>query len=110
MIDIVDQAKGRLTHTSMKDDLHRLIAGLVYEVERLRAAQQWQPIETAPSGEPVRVYGQWEGDEFQSEGVAMRPIGNSLWFSQCCDVYTVMCQPTHWKPLDLPPATGEVEP
>jgi hypothetical protein len=88
----------------------REVTRLTAEVERLRAALQWQPIETAPrDGTPIlarekgagpAVYmmcAMWSGSELEGWRIpGARGWTNARWF-----------HPTHWMHLPPPPALKE---
>jgi hypothetical protein len=73
------------------------IASLTAEVERLRAALQWQPIETAPRISRYEIL-VWDGEHrfvaWWKSGAFWRADG-------------VMFDPTHWMHLPPPPALKE---
>lgn len=67
-------------------------------VERLRAAQAWQPIETAPRDHsPVLVWSREFG-----QIVAFRDVSWAWW--PCPAVEPLPAVPTHWRPLPEAPA------
>ncbi len=81
------------------------ISTLLSENERLKEAQQWRPIETAPKDQTyILIYndcesiyvGQWIGDELQwSNGDVCGPD---------------YINPTYWMPLPAPPVDPTKEP
>jgi hypothetical protein len=91
---------------AQKDTITRLTA----ELEKLRSALQWQPIETAPKdGTPIlarekgagpAVYmmcTMWSGSELEGWRIpGARGWTNARWF-----------HPTHWMHLPPPPALKE---
>lgn len=84
------------------DKARELIDDLRAEVERLRASQQWQPIETAPVGQTIFCYHKMAG---RYPGCQTRIAGTNatVW----CNTFTGesgTMPPTHWMPLPEPPA------
>lgn len=72
------------------------------EIQRLRAASQWQPIETAPKdGTPVLAWD--EGAVCIVTWVSGDPVDPDGWY----DVRRLDPAPTHWQPL--PPAPEGVK-
>jgi hypothetical protein len=73
--------------------------------EKLRAALQWQPIETAPrDGTPVLVgwdTGWWDADKCHCEDGVWGYLNSDMSFTPFNE------QPTHWLPLPPPPALKE---
>ena len=75
----------------------------------LAAAEGWQPIETAPKdGRSVLCFVPLDtmGVPFNHRVLALRyEARKSAWLT---DVYAfVPFEPTHWRPLPLPPAPGK---
>jgi hypothetical protein len=73
-------------------DLAETVLEAAAEIERLRAAQAWQPIETAPKNQRVLV---WDGQD-----VIGATFGGVRWWS--ADDETRI-SPTHWRPLPEAP-------
>jgi hypothetical protein len=69
------------------------------DIARLRAAQGWQPIETAPkSGADILIYAGEYGDAMKV--ISWRsPWGNWGWYTALGEYVT----PTHWMPLPAAP-------
>ncbi len=78
------------------------------EIERLRAAQAWQPIETAPrDGTEVIMFGHGcLGAGFYEAGGNYRRGDDGWWWEMDRgDLLTAKnADPTHWRPLPDPPA------
>lgn len=77
------------------------------ERERLRAAQAWQPIETAPRDTQVLVYGRSTGEISGDFGVGITvatSVNGSYWTECGGDYYTVAVDATHWRAMPDPPA------
>ena len=73
---------------------------LTAEIERLRAASQWQPIETAPKdGTKVLVWRPYEDKDHEAHCGVDRwsDVSGSWWNSRRYQ------QPTQWQPLPSPP-------
>lgn len=112
MIDIVErlradgetvktlEAKGHWSSAKILEQADTITA-LRSEVERLRAAQQWRPIESAPKdGMPVQVgwIGRtWEASKSHCEYGEWGYLTREMGFIPWCE------QPTHWLPLPPPP-------
>lgn len=83
------------------------------EIERLRAASQWQSIETAPKdGTEVIVYRRDAG-AFTAHYISPYDVGVSdddepSWFTVCGEDLTGDL-PTHWQPLPSPPTQEATE-
>lgn len=97
-IDQYDVANGLLIASA--PEMADTISHLTAENERLRAALQWQPIETAPRDgtEILAVYRSVHSDWY---GVAMwaeTKRGEGKWF------WDYAPRPSHWLPLPPPPA------
>lgn len=81
------------------------------EIQKLRAASNWQPIETAPKQRVVLLWaltdeetGNWKmATGFWMPGYRDEP-GEWEWDGRRLKPYDV--QPTHWMPLPEPPAHG----
>lgn len=56
MTDVVERANFYIANNAAESGADVLIAELAAEIERLRAASQWQPIATAPVGFPVLLW------------------------------------------------------
>lgn len=81
------------------------------EIERLRAATQWQPIETAPDKESVLVF--IPNTEHYGPGIYRGLKGtfgqwmtNAVAMGRDCGTRS---QPTHWMPLPSPPLSEGVK-
>lgn len=74
-------------------------ADLEREVKRLREAQQWQPIETAPQSVDILVGG-YLNDEWKCSVYRIR---DEFWREDWD------AEPTHWQPLSISPQGGEHE-
>lgn len=73
---------------------------LAHEVLRLREAQVWQPIETAPKdGEEVLVF-------FGVVAMEVASIKDGEWIV-ACEARPCFAKPTHWMPLPAPPPEGD---
>lgn len=75
---------------------------LTAEIERLRAATQWRPIETAPKDELILV-----GPTKRMGICAAMYHSRDGWVTETCSDWVPIHTPTHWMPL--PPAPKEVE-
>lgn len=73
----------------------------------------WQPIETAPSGTPVLLYGVTFGELGGVAGplavVGERQAGSALWLVVSTEHYSVAVQPTHWMRVPPPPTKDPAE-
>ena len=99
----IDKLRDKLAKQHCYDDFVSFTQGTVREVityaEKLRSAQQWRLIETAPHEELV-VLGWFEGDTWKQE-IGLASAGerydngySSRWWHG---------QATHWAPLLPPP-------
>lgn len=105
----LSSVQGRLVKLIAESaERHRAeLDGLQAEVERLKAATKWQPIETAPrDGTWVLCYSEgvishafWESNEFDGDC----HWGGKDWY------YPKWSQPTHWMPAPAPPEGTEEE-
>jgi hypothetical protein len=91
-----------ITYAAMRDKEQEQIRERDAEIERLRAAMQWRPIETAPrDGTEVLLY--------TAQGMIQGCFAYGDWEQSVCaasyDAATayIECVPTHWQPLPEPP-------
>lgn len=83
------------------------------EVERLRAAQAWRPIETAPKdGTEIILFAIEEGFEDEGPSVWIGSWSTTAWYGPAWTAYehrseTEYLTPTHWLPLPSPPSAKE---
>lgn len=77
---------------------------LAAEIERLRAALEWQPIKTAPR----------DGTRFTAPNMYGAPtvgmwtnLYDGCWYDLQIGHLNGHWKPTHWRPLPPPPVTGD---
>lgn len=82
-----------------------------YAAAKVREAQRWQPIETAPKdGTPVLLFARLESAEASTRVVGSFILGEWLAQSYVGQNKAVLV-PSHWMPLPpFPPLPGPVEP
>ncbi len=86
----------------LSEELREVFAIHKAEIDALKAAQQWQPIESAPKDGVTRVLVLIrEGTEELIQTVAVRDTSNGCWISSWTG--EVLYPPTHWQPLPPPP-------
>lgn len=90
------------------------LAVAVRKLIEIVEAQEWNPIETIPLNTEVLVYSElWEGeinDQCKPDNPVMKVITSNRHGFVICDgdAYAAWAiNPTHWKPLPLPPITEE---
>ena len=74
------------------------------------ATDKWQPIETAPKGQEVLIYGTVENKP-RDPVVAIAEFDEDQWLLMSCGEFVnrgeyfslVTAYPTHWKPIPKPP-------
>lgn len=95
---------------ALYDHIRDAISELLDEIDRLRALQEWRPIETAPrDGTPILAYYKIRNAD-----------GDEAWVVPAIAVYwlpvqwvnfetggKLKVQPTHWMPLPNPPEVRE---
>jgi len=106
------------SHRAKKAEAER--DALKSEVERLKAAQAWQPIETAPKdGTKIILFGRCEWNDYGNPSdepeIAIGYWGAEYvfgtakedyeWLTTSSNPYVDKCHATHWMPLPTPPTT-----
>ncbi len=104
MSDILERLENYIPGEN-DDCVAERIAEAVAEIKRLRG-DHWQPIETAPQGEPVLL---------GFVGAFHPLVGHNedgVWGELTPDMgfFVYPTQPTHWRPLPAPPLSPKEQP